>query len=485
MGDSLQGRVGKAFIWKILERSSIAVMTFVIQIVLARLLTPSDFGTIAILLVFVQISNVFVQSGFNTALIQAKEIDDDDYSSVLWLNLLVATVLYALWFFLAPTVAAFYENPLLIGTLRVLALMIIPGAINSVQIAHLSRQLNFKAMFITNFIAVLLSGFIGIGLALLGCGVWALVFQQLSNVALVTVVMSFVVKWKPRPVMRRQRLRSLFSFGSKLLLSSLLDTAYNNIYNVVVGKLYDSKTLGYYSKAAQFPTMVVDTLNGAISSVLLPVMSKAQDSVQTVKSMMRKSIIMSSYVIFPVMTGMALCAEPIIILLLSEKWAPAIPFLQILCFTYIFFPIHTSNLQAINAIGRSDIYLKLEVMKKVVGVASILVTVPFGVMAMTWSKIVYGLLSSMINAWPNKRLLGYSYTEQIRDILPNVLGTALMAVVVYAVSLTSLNLLMRLCAQVVVGIISYILFSKLLKLEGYSLLVENFLLRMVKKKDAI
>ena len=201
MGDSLQGRVGKAFIWKILERSSIAVMTFVIQIVLARLLTPSDFGTIAILLVFVQISNVFVQSGFNTALIQAKEIDDDDYSSVLWLNLLVATVLYALWFFLAPTVAAFYENPLLIGTLRVLALMIIPGAINSVQIAHLSRQLNFKAMFITNFIAVLLSGFIGIGLALLGCGVWALVFNSCQCGA-GDLVMSFVVKWKPRPVMR-------------------------------------------------------------------------------------------------------------------------------------------------------------------------------------------------------------------------------------------------------------------------------------------
>lgn len=472
--------VGKAFIWKLLERFSVAGMTFIIQIVLARLLLPSDFGAIAILLVFVQISNVFVQNGFNTALVQAKEVDDDDYSSVLWLNLMVAGVLYLLWFFLAPSISLFYANPDLVPTLRVLAIMIFPGAVNSVQIAHLSRELNFRAMFVTNFIAVLLSGAIGIGLAMVGVGVWALVFQQLSNVVLVTVVMIFVVKWRPRFVIRWHRLRALFRFGSKLLASSLLDTLYNNVYNVVVGKLYDAKTLGYYSKAAQFPTIIVDTLNGAISSVLLPVMSKVQDHLQAVKSMMRKSIVMSSYVIFPIMTGLALCAEPIIILLLTEKWQPAVPFLQILCFTYIFFPIHTSNLQAINAIGRSDIYLKLEVLKKIVGVVSILVTVPFGVMAMTWSKIAYGFISSLINAWPNKQLLQYSYLEQIKDILPNMIATAIMALFVYLCSLLPVGLAVRLIIQIVVGILSYLIISKVMKLEGYTSVIEGIRQRRAK-----
>lgn len=473
-----QNRVGKAFIWKFLERSSVTGIQFVVQIMLARILTPDDFGVIAILLMFIQVSNVFIQSGFNSALIQAREVDDDDYSSVLWLNLGLATVFYVGLFLGSPFIASFYNNPIITSTLRGVALVLFPGAINSVQIAHMSRELNFKVMFLANLISSIVAGGLGLASAYMGFGIFALVVQQVANQLFITIVMSVIIKWRPRFVIRLERLRQLFAYGGKILVSGLIDVVYNQSYSAIVGKLFDRSILGYYTKAVQFPMTVTDTLNGAISNVLLPVMSKSQDDRVRLKQMMRRSIIMSSYVVFPTMIGMGVCAEPIIRVLLTDKWLPAVPFLWILCLTYVWFPIHTSNLQAINAIGRSDIFLKLEIVKKVLGVVALVACIPLGVMAMTWSKVLIAFLGSVINAYPNKKLLHYSYLEQLRDILPNIASTLLMAVCVGAIGFVwPWGTFLQLIVQIIAGMGIYLLLSKLFRLEGMGLVLSYFLKR--------
>lgn len=470
-----ENRTGRAFIWKLMERFSVTAVQFVIQIFLARLLMPKDFDVIALMLIFIQVANVIVQSGFNSALIQGRDVLDEDYSSVFWLNLVLSSMLVGVLFLASPAIAAFFGQPILAPALRVLSLILIPGAVNSVQIAYLSRRLNFRAMFISNLIATALSGTVGVVCAFCGLGVWSLVVQQLANQLVVAVVMGAVVRWRPKRVFCLGRIRRLFGFGFKILASGLIDTVYNNIYGLVVGKLFPGGTLGYYNRAQQFPVLIQDTLNGAISSVLLPVMSRQQDEPKRIRDMLRKSMVLSTYVVFPMLVGLAVCARPVIVLLMTEKWLPAVPYLQILCLTYILFPIHTSNLQAITAIGRSDIFLKLEVLKKLIGVLSIVVTVPFGVLAMTWSKLTTGVIASVINAAPNKRLLDYAYLDQIRDLLPNIMATAGMAALTLLAGLLPLGNAVLLAVQVIVGVGSYGAISMLFHLEGFELLKTHVL----------
>lgn len=464
---STSSRVSKAFSWKLMERIAVFGVQFVIQIVLARLLNPSDYSAIALIMVFIQLANIFIQTGFNSALIQAKEVDDDDYSSVFWINMALGFFFVVILFFAAPAIAAFYSRPILQPTLRVLSLLLLPGAANSVQIARFTRELNFRGLFKANFLASLLSAAAGLAAAYAGWGVWALIVQQLVNQLAVTLIMGFSVRWLPALRIRFVRVKRLFHFGSKMLLSGLMDTVYNNIYPAVVGKIFDRNILGYFNRAQSIPMIIQDTLNGAISSVLLPVMSKEQDDRSKVRHMLRRSMILSSYFVFPVMVGIAVCAEPLILLLFKEKWLPAVPYLQILCLTYLFFPMHTANLQAITAIGHSDIFLKLEVVKKLVGIISLAVTAPLGVMAMTWSKLTTGVIGSFINAFPNRSLLGYSYRAQIKDLLPNFAATAFMALCTWIAGLPLSGAGTKLLLQVATGVISYLAFSIVFKLEGY------------------
>lgn len=457
--------------WKMMERGGTQGIQFIVQIVLARLLLPDDFGTIAIVMVFIALARVFVQSGFNTALIQKKNVDEVDFSSVFYLSLLVASLLYGIIYFVAPLVAEFYMDPLLVSVLRVVALTLFFGAFNSIQNAYVARNMIFKKLFISSLGAIIISGIVGIVSAYMGLGVWALVIQHLVNQISITVIMWFTVRWRPHLVFSYDRIKVLFSYGWKLLASSLLDTLYMNIRTLFIGRVYSQSMLGYYNRGQQFPKLIVSNVNGSIQSVMLPALSFHQDNPQKVKNMMRRAIVTSSYIMFPLMIGMAAVAEPMVKIILTEKWLPAVPFLQIFCISYALWPIHTANLQAINAMGRSDIFLKLEVIKKINGLFILGISIPFGIYAITLGQVISGIISTFINAYPNKQLLDYSYKEQWIDIVPSLLMSIVMGIAVYPINLIIKNVRVVLTLQVVVGIVVYIGLSMLFKVESFAYLV--------------
>lgn len=468
-----KSRIISSLFWKLMERGGTQGIQFIVQIVLARLLLPEDYGVIALIIIFLAIANVFVQSGFSIALIQKKDTDETDFSSVLYLSLFVAGGLYTILFLTAPFIADFYKEPQLIPVLRVLSLTLFFGAINSIQYAVVSRTMQFKRLFFSSLIGIVVSGIIGITMAYWGFGVWALVGQQLTNSLLISIILWFTVKWRPRLIFSIKRINSLFSFGWKLLFSSLLDTVYSNIYGLVIGKIYDSEVLGYYNRGNQFPSLIVTNIDGSIQSVMLPVLSENQDDITRVKNMVRRSIVTSSFIIFPMMMGLAVCAEPLVKILLTDKWLPCVPFLQLMCISYAFWPIHTANLQAINALGRSDIFLKLEIIKKCIGLAILCISIPFGIYVMVASQAVVSLISTFINAWPNRKLLGYSYKEQWIDIMPSLLLSLVMGGAVYSISLLELNNWIMITLQVIVGATLYIGLAYIFKLECFRYLVNT------------
>lgn len=465
--------------WKLLERFGVQGVQFVLQIILARLLTPEHYGVLSIMLIFTSLANVFIQSGFNTALIQNKDVSEEDYSSVFWVTLGISGILYCVMYFTAPLIAAFYDMPDIVTPFRVLSLMLFPGALNSIQLAKVSREMNFKKVFTSNVGGVLVSGIVGIVLAYKGAGIWALVFQTLLNIACACLVMLFTVKWKPRFVCNIARIKVLFAFGWKLLVSGLLDTLHQDLSSLVIGKKYSSDTLGFYNRGKQFPQFIISAVNGSVQSVLLPAMSERQEHKGQVKQMMRTAVMVSSYLVFPMMAGLAGVARPLVKLLLTDKWLDCVPYLQIFCFSFAFYPIHTSNLQAINAMGRSDIFLRLEVIKKVMALAvlSIGVFCFDSPVAIAITGVVTGLISCFINASPNKKLIDYSYLEQIKDIAPSFLGALLMFVGVWAVELLQMGTIITLVLQVLMGVVLYIAFSAIFKLKPFIML-----LGMLKKK---
>lgn len=467
------GTLFSSLAWKYLERTGNYAIQFIVQIVLARLLLPSEFGLIAITLVFINVAQVFVQSGFNAALIQNQDVTEVDYSSVFYLNLLVASVLYVVLFFFAPVIAIFYKLPELVLVLRVLAIILFLGAVNSVQNAIIAREFKFKELFYSSFVAVVLSGSIGIYMAYNDYGVWALVWQQTLNQIFLCIIIWRIVRWRLRLIFSIERVFILFSFGWKLLVSGLLNTLYMEMVTLVVGKLFTPTALGYYTRGELFPKAIVSNIDGSMQAVMFTAYSREQDNSQRVKEMVRKTIMMSSFIITPLMAGMIAMAEPIVRLVLTDKWLPCVPFLQVSCLAYALMPIHTSNLQAINAMGRSDIFLRLEIMKKVCGLVflSLALFCFRSVIAIAWSGVFGGIVSSFINALPNKKLLGYGYVEQIKDLLPSVLIASIMGMTVYLVGYLNLHLFVSLLLQIAVGIIIYPFLAWMFKIKSFVYLV--------------
>lgn len=460
------------FMWRFAERSGAQVVSFIVSIVLARILLPEDYGTIALVTVFTSILQVFVDSGLGTALIQKKDADDLDFSSVFYFNFVVCLILYAGMFIASPYIALFYNDITLTSVIRVLSLTIVISGVKGIQQAYVSRNMLFKRFFYSTIGGTIFSAFLGIGMAYAGLGVWALVAQQLSNTAIDTIILWITVKWRPRKAFSWKRLRILLTFGWKLLISALLDTSYNNLRNLIIGKLYSSADLAFYNQGDKFPKVIVTNINTSIDSVLLPTMSSAQDDKERVKQMTRRAIKTSTYVMAPLMMGLAFCAEPIVRIVLTDKWLPCIPFLRIFCITYMFWPVHTANLNAINAMGRSDWFLKLEIIKKIMGMTILLSTMWFGVMAMAYSLLLSSVLSQIINSWPNRILLGYGYLEQVRDFAPGILLAVGMGICVYCIGFLPLPIVVTLVIQIIVGVAIYIIVSALMKLEEFEYLLE-------------
>ena len=469
--DKTRSKVFSNFIWRFAERCGAQLVTFIVSIVLARILMPDDYGTIALVTVFTTIMQVFVDSGLSTALIQKKDADDLDFSSVFYFNFIVCILLYLVMFFAAPLIASFYDIPELVSVVRVISLTIVISGVKGVQQSYVSRNMLFKRFFYATLGGTIFSAFLGIAMAYAGCGVWAIVAQQLSNTAIDTLILWITVKWRPKLIFSWKRLKALLGFGWKLLCSALLDTVYNNLRSLIIGKVYSSADLAYYNEGKKFPNFIVTNINTSIDSVLLPAMSNEQDDKARVKKMTRRSIMISCYIMAPLMIGLVCCAKNIVVLVLTEKWLPCVFYLQIFCITYMFYPIHTVNLNAIKAMGRSDLFLKLEICKKVVGLALLFATVFISVKAMTYSLLVSTLFSMMINAWPNKELLHYSFLEQMKDIMPSILLAVGMGACVYAIGLLHLPTLPLLVIQIFCGGGIYLLGSKLLKLEPFVYLI--------------
>lgn len=463
-------KVYNNFFWRLFERFGAQGVTFVVSIILARLLDPAVYGTIALVTVFTAIMQVFVDSGLGNALIQKKDADDLDFSSVFFFNLAMCAGLYLLMFLLAPFIAAFYEKPELVPIIRVLSLTLVISGVKNVQQAYVSKNLLFKRFFFSTIGGTLGAAAIGIWMAYAGYGVWALVTQNLFNVGFGTVILWITVKWRPKLMFSFKRLKGLFSYGWKLLVSSLIDTVYNDIRQLIIGKLYSSEDLAFYNKGQQFPHLIVTNVNSSIDSVLLPVMSQEQDNKERVRQMTRRAIKTSTYVILPLMVGLGVCAEPIVRLLLTEKWLFSVPFLRVFCFTYAFYPIHTANLNAIKAMGRSDLFLKMEVAKKTIGMAVLLSVMWISVEAMAYSLIFTTFISQVINSWPNKRLLEYSYADQIKDMLPSILLSVFMGACVLCVQFIGLNDILTLLIQVPLGALIYVVGSVVFRLDSFTYL---------------
>jgi len=475
--------ISSAFFWKFLERFGVQGTQFVLQIVLARILDPDHYGVLSLMVIFTTLANVFIQRGFNTALIQNKDVTEEDYSSVFWVTLCIAAILYGTLYVSAPLIAAYYSMPDLVQPFRVLCLVLFPGALNSIQLAKVSRALDFKKVFRSNVAAILVAGVAGIILACMGAGLWALVAQNLLNVSVACAVMWVTVKWRPKLICNFARIKVLFSYGWKLLVSGLLDTLYQDLRSLVIGRKYNASTLAYYNRGKQFPQFIINAINTSVQSVMLPAMSSVQDDRVKIKSMMRNSISISAYIIFPMMMGLAGVAKPLVTLLLTDKWAQCVPYLQMYCVTFAFYPVHSCNLQAINAMGRSDVFLKLEIIKKTIGVVALIIAVVYfdSPLAIAATGVFTGFLSFFINAAPNRKLVAYSYGEQIRDILPACLASGVMLLAVLSVQKLQMSAFATMMVQIILGVAVYVLLSVVFRIRTFRLLV-NMLTKKLRKK---
>ncbi len=462
----LKQKVVKGFAWALLERFSTQGVSFVVSMILARLLVPSDYGAIALLTIFISISSVFATSGFGTALIQRKNPTELDFNSVFWLSLGLSSGIYVILFFAAPWIAAFYDNAVLIPVLRVMALSLIFNAINSIQGVELSRKFLFHLRFRISLIGLFISGISGITLAYLGYGVWALVWSAfLGSVANVLTYWYFIA-WRPKWMFSWQSVKGLFQFGWKFTVSGLIDTLYCNLHGLIIGKFYSSADLAFVQKGQHIPRLAMESINATLGAVAYPALAQLQDQREVVRNTMRRMIRCSTFFVFPMMTGIACCAGKLIPLLFGDQWLPAIPYVRIACFSFALWPFHTINLQAISALGRSDIFLTLEIIKKVIGLTILVISIPHGVWwMMALGAFVSGLLSVFINSWPNRKLLRYTIGMQLLDVLPTALLCCVMAGVIVPLLWLPIALWLCILLQVVCGALVFLVLAWCFRLD--------------------
>ena len=450
---------------KFLEQLLTKGTSVIVGIVLAWLLDVEDFGVIAILTVFTNLANAIIEGGLSTSLIQMKEVDDRDYSTVFYTSGVLAVILYAILFVAAPYIAIAYESPELTLYLRVIGVLLFLTPFNATQLGYVYRNMMFKRLFVSTVCASVLSGICGIALAALGAGVWALIAQTVSAGVISVLVLFVLIPWKPKLLFSVERLKHHFSYGWKMLVSSLVDTLYIDLQSLIIGGRYTETDLAYYSNGDKYPKTLSTSLNTAVQSVMLPVFAAEQDDLASLKKSMRKTVSYSSYLLFPVMMGFAAVAENFVLLALTEKWLGCVIYLQLACFAYAFRPINSCNLQAIKAIGRSDIFLRLTLIKKFIGIAVLILT---AVCFRTPLAIAIGValcapLELVINIIPNRKLIGYSMREQLADIAFPLLMSVLMFAGVCSLTHLSLSIWLELLIQIVVGVVIYAVLTLIFK----------------------
>ena len=477
--ETLRNKTVKGIMWNSIDRFTTQGISFVFSMLIARMLLPSDYGVIGMLSIFMAVSQCFINSGFGAALIRKNNRTETDLNTVFYFNIVVAFICYGLLWLGSPYIAKFYNLPLLESVTKVWGLNLIISSFAGIQDAQLSIAINFKSRAKISVITTLFTGVIGLLLAYRGYGVWALVFQTLSSNILRTSLLWLTVRWIPKLIFSWSSFKELFSFGSKLLASALLDTIYNNIYTIVIGKCFSAKALGVYSRAdslAQFPS---SNITGVLQAVTFPVLSKIQDNDVRLASAYRRFLRMSAFVVFPLMVGLAAIADPFIRIVLTDKWEGTIIFLQIICFALMWFPIHAINLSLLQVKGRSDYFLKLEVIKKILGVAILCITIPLGLKAMCYGRVFSSVICLAINTYYTKKLIGYSFINQMTDLAHILLHTFVMGAIVFTAVHCLPTLWLQLLIGVLIGLVYYILGAYFLRFEE----LQEILL-LLKRKNA-
>ena len=463
--------------WSSIDRFTTQGIQFVFSILIARLLSPSDYGVVAMLGIFLAVSQTFVDSGFGVALIRKIDRTDTDFSTVFYFNIAVGLFFYAVLWLASPYIAAFYDIPLLEDVTKVVALTLVFSSFSGVQSAKLTIAIDFKTGAKISVTVTLLSGAVGLWIAYRGYGVWALVVQSVSGSLMRTALLWLFVRWMPKLVFSWRSFREMFSFGSKLLTSRLLDTVYNNVYTLVIGRCFSSATLGVYSRAdslAQYPSF---NLTSVLQGVTFPVLCSIQNEPERLADIYKRFLRLSAFVVFPLMVGLAAVAAPLIRLLLTDRWEGAIYLLQIVCFSMMWYPIHAINLNLLQVKGRSDFFLKLEVIKKIQGVIVLCATIPLGIVAMCYGRIFGSLLSLVWNTYYTRKLIGYGYWAQMRDLLHILVHALVMGVIVWGVVQWTGQLWLQLVAGIVAGAIYYTVGAYLLRFDELRELVS-----LVRKK---
>ncbi len=465
------------FIWRLAERFGARGVTFIVSLILARLLDADVYGSIALVTVFITVFQVFVDSGLGTALVQKKDADELDFSSVFFFNLAVCLILYAILFVISGPLAVYFRTPEMKPVFRVLGLSLLISGVKNIQQAYVARNMLFKKFFFATLGGTLGAAGIGIYLAWKGYGVWALVAQFLFNDMVDTIILWITVPCRPKKLFSAQRLRGLLSFGWKLLVVSLISTLSNSLRSLIIGKRYTKEDLAYYNRGQQFPQIIALNVDTAIDSILLPTMSQEQDKLDVVLRMTRKAIRIETYVMMPMMMGLAVCSRALISLLITDKWVPCVPYLQILCVIYAFYSVSTTKYNAYKSIGRSDVYLKMTTISNSVDILILLASMPFGVMAIAMGGLASAAFNHIVNAVASKKLFGYRYRDQLMDLIPNSLLSLAMGVAVYAVFLLGLPTYLTLVLQVLLGVVLYVLLSKLFHVESF-----DYMLGMLRRE---
>lgn len=477
----IKEKVLSGLIWTFGERILAQGVSFVLSIILARILMPNEYGIIAMVMVFINIANVFTSTGFGESLVQKKNADELDFSTVFYCTLGMSVVIYIILFTCAPYIAKFYHTKEIVLVLRILSLKIIMSSIATVQHAYVQKQMMFKKLFFSTLGGTVISGVLGIMLAYAGAGVWALVVQYLINTIIDIMVLFITVPWHPKFLFSLKRAKCLMNFGWKLVLANLINAVYNELRSLIIGHSYSSAALAYYNKGNQIPALAITNIDTAIGTVVFPAMSETEGK-ERLKAIGRRAMKTTSYIILPIMIGLIIVSRPLILLLLTEKWENSIIFMQILCLYWMTQPIQTTNWQIIKAVGRSDLCLKLECLKKSIGIIMILVSMQFGVTAIAISAALFGFVSMVISILPNKKLINYSIKEQLLDIMPSFFASLVMGVVVYTISFIKMPTVVLLIIQVILGICTYLTISYIFKIDSFSYMLSMIQGKLEKNK---
>lgn len=471
MAESLQKKTLSGVIWSFTENFMLQIIQFVIGVLMARILTPGDYGLVGMLSIFMAVSQALVNSGFSNALTRKVDRTELDCSTVFYFNIVVGFVLYLAIFFAAPLIAQFYKAPLLEDLTKVIALPLIFNSLCIVQQARLTIKMDFKTQAKISVTSSIVTGLSGLAMAYSGFGVWTLAYSSVIGAVVRCILMWWLAHWKPLWAYSWQSFRELFSYGSKLLASGLIDTIYGNIYLLIIGRLFSAKELGYYSRGYGYAALPSTIVYSMLSRVTFPLLCEIQNDDERLERVYRQLLRLFAFLIFPLMMGFAAVAHPVIVAMITEKWEPCVPYLQIMCFSFMFYPIHAMNLSLLQVKGRSDLFLKLEIIKKIVGVSVILITFPFGVLYMCVGSVCSSILCLVINTYYTGKLIHVGFLMQMRDLLPTILYSLSMGVLVYGVTLFFDSNLLKIAVGMLVGLLYYPSVAYLTKSSELSYLI--------------